>query len=197
VHLAGSGRVEQADLAHREHLTGGGGPRDVEGGLGVGQCPSGVRPCSSIWMCSTNALSRRRRILPCARLGCRTPAACRTANNVADQPPRSNPTSTRRPSPTHAAQLRDQPAQLGGQRGARSAITTSSGSRRHRPPQVSSVAGRELQPGHMVFAILRCFDRRAHGRRRRALRPLRGGPGHGGQPSRRSSRRPCPPRPDA
>ena len=39
VHLAGPGGVEQADLAHPEHLTGAGPFGDVEFDFGVGQCP--------------------------------------------------------------------------------------------------------------------------------------------------------------
>ena len=115
-----------------------------------------ARPCSSIWQCSTNALASMSAVAPLRQVRVSNPAACRSANNVGDQPPRSNPTSTRRSSPTMARSWGSNRRSSAASEAAGSASTTSSGSPAASATQVSTVAGAgNFNRGTWVFAIRR------------------------------------------
>ena len=95
-------------------------------------------------------------VAPLRQVRVSNPAASRSANSVGDQPPRSNPTSTRRSSPTVARSSGINRRSSAASEAAGSAITTSSGSPAASDTQVSTVAGAgNFNRGTWVFAILR------------------------------------------
>ena len=115
-----------------------------------------VRPCSSVWLCSVNWCSSMSAVAPLRQVRVSNPAASRSANSVGDQPPRSNPTSTRRSSPTVARSSGISRRSSAAREAAGSAITTSSGSPAASDTQLSTVAGAgNFNRGTWVFAILR------------------------------------------
>ena len=156
MHLATPGRVGQADLAHGEHLTGARAVGDRQLDLGVSQLP-GVGAALFIGVeHSVNALSAMSGVGPLHQVRVSNPAACRSANKVGDQPPRSNPTSTLRSSPTRARRSGISQRNSAARGSPGWAITTSSGSPPASVTQVSSVAGAgNFNRGTWVLAILR------------------------------------------
>ena len=115
-----------------------------------------VRPCASVWLWVANVCSSMSAVAPLRQVRVSNPAACRSANNVGDQPPRSNPTSTRRSSPTVARSSGISRRSSAAREAAGSAITTSSGSPAASDTQVSTVAGEgNFNRGTWVFAIAR------------------------------------------
>jgi hypothetical protein len=125
--LPGSGGLEQADLPHREHLALA-WPFGVEGDLGVGE-PPGVDAAVLVGVAvlgegvvvdvGGGALAPGQDV---------EPGRVRVVNSVGDQPPRSNPTSTRRSSPTMSRSSGINRRSSAASEAAGSAITTSSGS---------------------------------------------------------------------
>ena len=94
-------------------------------------------------------------VAPLRQVRVSNPAACRSANSVGDQPPRSNPTSTRRSSPTVGA-ARGSAAQLGGQGSGRFGHHHQQRIPGGPHTQLSTVAGAgNFNRGTRVFAIPR------------------------------------------
>ena len=162
------GGVEQADLAHREHLTGAGPVGDGQLDLGVGQCPGvGAAVLVDVGVLDELVLRRCRRWRLCARSGCRTrPRAGRRTASATSRRGRTRPAPGGRRRPWRAARGSAGAARRPARRPVGPSPPAADPRRRRRPrfppwpgPGTSTAAHGFSRSGG-------CPDRRAHARRR-------------------------------